>query len=1544
MGEKSNTTAANNMVDLIRELIQQELIKEDNTATCRIMACNPDGSYDINVLPDMVTVVRSVKSISPENLKEGDYAYIFKFKNKLNNAVIIAKIGGVGSDVRFLTARDENGNVVNVSGGPFLPLTGGTLTGNLEVSPDSQSHLHVKVNSPSGNAYAELETFTESLVSRARLVLDDSNGSPTEYRTNEIKVGPYILSFPTLSADKTIATTDYVSGTNDGTNWTNITIGSNTYAIPSGNPDTWRNIKVDGVQLLGTSPETGYVNFKSGDNVTVAGSGHDITISATNSYHAAGSWNNTLTYTFDRVGGAPALSFTIPTGDTSTTVARGDHTHSINLAASAGTQSITLAYDQAYQLTAGGSSLIFKMPASDNTDHYHTPVYTSAANSLKLGTGTTGLSDMYIPYATTSQAGVVSTGVQSFAGAKTFTNTLTVDTGDTTSMLVLGQNYSMGQLKFWDGADGAYLILQADPNQAFNNQTLYIPSEATGRTLATREWANGNFLSVNGGTATGDFVLNGAGGESITFNIDGTVVLRGYGSGDSGGVRISSQSGSSAKYGIFKTTNLTADHTYELPNSDGVLALLGDIKDGILTISGNGTSVTTFSANQNSPSSLNIKGSGDVSVTADPTNHEITISAQFPSFPVTDVKVGNTSVVTNTVALLGTAAGKDFTTSVTSGSNALVTSGAVFTAISDLPKAMIFRGTLGTGGTITDLPTASATTEGDVYKVITAGTYASQTAKVGDVFICGLPTGSSTYSWILIPAGDTDTDTWRSIKINNADFLGTGISSGAVNFKNGNNVTITGSGNDITIAATNSYHKTGSWNGLTYTATNVNTNDNLAFTIPTGTTSTTVAAGDHKHDDRYVRFDVNNQGLNDTQKGNARTNIGAGTYSKPAGGIPDGDLATAYLPLTASSSKPLTGTLYVKGSGISAAAATSITTNTSNAPHVYITGNTGDSGKVFLNSLIIGDPGANGTSTFARRHDTYGTYYNRTYTLPDATGEFILDSNAQTISGLKTFSNANGIAFTDSHATGYIKPYTYGDGSEVPYESGLKLDAQRVILSGNGFVGSGVVAVNNGTFYANGLTISRGTDSVYFGLDNDSFTSNGFYFQGVSDSNSPRLQPNASGYGLRLPNTSSWSADRTVATTSDIKDGTLSIQGNGTTASTFTANQSSNTTLNIKGGGITSVTKSANNEITITSTEADTLASVTGRGATTSTAVIMSGGLDVTGNNLKLNKISAPTSSGGNTYGTGSANQVLKADGNGGVYWASDSNTNTWRDIQVDGSEKLSTRTDSGALNFISQNLNNGDVTFTYDSVAKGIKATAKIPTALKNPNAIKFQGGGQDVTSYDGSAAKTINIAASQTAGAFTISDGTTTRTIQLAGTFTDNNQKVKAGNVTFSDNDTVNFVGSGIVTVTGDATNDTITISASHQSIKSLDTTATTAQSTNSNEAIAGTGKITLHKVAKTGTYSDLIGKPSIPTKDSDLTNDRYVRFDTASQGLTTTQKQNARINIDAAAGTHYHDGRYVRFDTDAQGLSDTQKQNARTNIGAGAPIEIVDLTALA
>lgn len=68
--------------------------------------------------------------------------------------------------------------------------------------------------------------------------------------------------------------------------------------------------------------------------------------------------------------------------------------------------------------------------------------------------------------------------------------------------------------------------------------------------------------------------------------------------------------------------------------------------------------------------------------------------------------------------------------------------------IDALPLPMVFKGTLGTGGTISTLPTASSSNEGFVYIVITDGTYAGQSAKAGDTFV------SDGSSWVLVPSGD----------------------------------------------------------------------------------------------------------------------------------------------------------------------------------------------------------------------------------------------------------------------------------------------------------------------------------------------------------------------------------------------------------------------------------------------------------------------------------------------------------------------------------------------------------------------------------------------------------------------------------------------------------------------------------------------------------------------------------------------------------------------------------------------------------------------
>ena len=117
--------------------------------------------------------------------------------------------------------------------------------------------------------------------------------------------------------------------------------------------------------------------------------------------------------------------------------------------------------------------------------------------------------------------------------------------------------------------------------------------------------------------------------------------------------------------------------------------------------------------------------------------------------------------------------------------------------IDNLPLPMVFKGTLGTGGTISTLPTASSENEGFVYIVITDGTYAGQTAKAGDTFV------SDGSSWVLVPSGDdaggglvisqTLTAGQTSITFTNAAILATSFISVASEVWYTANVQTTGS-------------------------------------------------------------------------------------------------------------------------------------------------------------------------------------------------------------------------------------------------------------------------------------------------------------------------------------------------------------------------------------------------------------------------------------------------------------------------------------------------------------------------------------------------------------------------------------------------------------------------------------------------------------------------------------------------------------------------------------------------------------------------------
>lgn len=113
---------------------------------------------------------------------------------------------------------------------------------------------------------------------------------------------------------------------------------------------------------------------------------------------------------------------------------------------------------------------------------------------------------------------------------------------------------------------------------------------------------------------------------------------------------------------------------------------------------------------------------------------------------ITGVSVNGTSVATSGVANITSVPASILSGAIPSGvtattqsqgdsSTKVATTAYVDTAISNLSEPMIFKGSLGTGGTITTLPSASSSNEGWTYTVITAGTYSGQAARVGDAFV-----------------------------------------------------------------------------------------------------------------------------------------------------------------------------------------------------------------------------------------------------------------------------------------------------------------------------------------------------------------------------------------------------------------------------------------------------------------------------------------------------------------------------------------------------------------------------------------------------------------------------------------------------------------------------------------------------------------------------------------------------------------------------------------------------------------------------------------
>ena len=380
--------------------------------------------------------------------------------------------------------------------------------------------------------------------------------------------------------------------------------------------------------------------------------------------------------------------------------------------------------------TVGGTSLTFTMPSNPNTD---TKVTTSGNHYTPTTYAQGGLS-------ADASGADAAWGIDVVKGVA-----LTTD----------GKGHVTG-ISVTSGK------IPGNPNT--NTARLQV-SDTTNKRINTKE-STGNYIQFTGGT---NKITVSDGTNSFDVGVTPSISNNVTGSGTSGyltkwngtntitsGPALSSAISSQTQ----STKFLREDGTWSAPSYTTNTDTWRGIKVNSIALLGTGTN--TGAVNFVSGTNVTVSGSGnDITISATDTNTTYTFATGASNGQI-KVTPSSGSAYNVDVKGLASSAYKTYDTTVTQDSSNLITSGAVWTAIDNLPEPMVFKGSLGTGGTITALPVNGSASIGDTYKVITAGTYASKAAKVGDTFIC-LTKTSSANTWELIPSGDEPSGTVTSV-------------------------------------------------------------------------------------------------------------------------------------------------------------------------------------------------------------------------------------------------------------------------------------------------------------------------------------------------------------------------------------------------------------------------------------------------------------------------------------------------------------------------------------------------------------------------------------------------------------------------------------------------------------------------------------------------------------------------------------------------------------------------------------------------------------
>lgn len=145
---------ADNMVDIIRGIVREEINKTDSTILCQVKNIRSDNSADMIPVSDRSLILKNIPNMTKFDLSVGDYVYLYKINNQLDNSFVCYVLGKNILEGDYSVTKDpygERGGDISEAVAAFTPKL--TLTGT--------------------DLYLENYSYLADILKTGRVALDD---------------------------------------------------------------------------------------------------------------------------------------------------------------------------------------------------------------------------------------------------------------------------------------------------------------------------------------------------------------------------------------------------------------------------------------------------------------------------------------------------------------------------------------------------------------------------------------------------------------------------------------------------------------------------------------------------------------------------------------------------------------------------------------------------------------------------------------------------------------------------------------------------------------------------------------------------------------------------------------------------------------------------------------------------------------------------------------------------------------------------------------------------------------------------------------------------------------------------------------------------------------------------------------------------------------------------------------------------------------------------------------------------------------------------